>query len=198
MLYSKNGKKFLSGTSEIHLRMTEPGVKGVRVFLWEDIWLILVQSDIKTCSVPSPCHRSDPQTTLQILWSLKQLTNFNYLLIKEKEIYFLSSFYSVNKLRLQVCILRSMLWSWCVSDWRSDNVMMTSGIVSDLLHKAVFAARSKQCPGIPKVWALNNLQCWVNTEYFLKPAFKVRVLKWVVLVWFCCKTSFLAWGNDRK
>lgn len=35
-----------------------------------------------------------------------------------------------------------------------------------------------------------------NTKNFFKPAFKVPVLKWVVLAWHGYKTSGLAWGDD--
>lgn len=52
----------LSDISEIHLRMPEAAMKRVGFSLWKGLWLIFVQSDIRTCSsLPPPYPYSDPQ-----------------------------------------------------------------------------------------------------------------------------------------
>lgn len=93
-------------------------MKRVGLSLWKGLWLIFVQSDIKTCSsLPSPCLQSDPQINTSDLVKFEASYKFYLSWQKKQEVYFLCSFYTVHEV---------MASGWCAGISTGSGAHMTT------------------------------------------------------------------------
>lgn len=173
-------------------------MKRVGFSLWKGLWLIFVQSDIKTCSsLPPPYPHSDPQINAADL--IKFEASYKFYLSWQKKRMFISC--AAFTLYLQ-CWLR-VVW-FCGSGahttvqrhyegnkWHCQWLPWQNSILWDQNN----VQKHRKCENVTLGQHGTIQRVQPNTENFLKPAFKVPVLKCVVLAWLGYKTSCPTWGD---
>lgn len=150
--------------------------------LWKGLWLIFVQSDIKTCSsLPSPCRQSDPQINTSDLVKFEESYKFYLSWQKSRRFVSCVAFTLYMKWWLQVGVVGSVLG--LVHIWPCREIIMgTSGIASDFLDKTLYSevkTMSRNTKSVEKVTlgqhgTIQRVQ--PNTENFLKPALRFLYL----------------------
>lgn len=154
----------LSDISEIHLRMPEAWMKRVGFSLWKGLWLIFVQSDIKTCSsLLSPCPQSDPQINTSDL--VKFETSYKFYLSWQNNRRFIScvAFTLCMEWWPQVGVVGSVLWVWCTYD-RAEKLLWGQVALPVVFLTKLCTARSNQCPGTLNVWKSHPRTIWNNPK----------------------------------